>query len=123
MCGVSVDPHLRLSGRVADPFPLRRMVSRGVLLWLGVLNPVAWVAGWVTVFVRQWFFRDRVRWWQVGVAGVILSVVGVIVGLGALYVTGWVELWGWLVDVFRAVSGREFRESGLPGFVFDWRVN
>ena len=42
MCGVSVDPHLRLSGRVADPFPLRRMVSRGVLLWLGVLNPVAW---------------------------------------------------------------------------------
>ena len=51
MCGVSVDPHLRLSGRVADPFPLRRMVSRGVLLWLGVLNPVAWVAGWVTVFV------------------------------------------------------------------------
>ena len=122
MCGVSVDPHLRLSGRVADPFPLRRMVSRGVLLWLGVLNPVAWVVGWVTVFVRQWFFRDRVRWWQVGVAGVILSVVGVMVGLGALYVTGWVELWGWLVDVFRAVSGREFRESGLPGFVFDWRA-
>ena len=40
-----------------------------------MLNPVAWVAGWVTVFVRQWFFRDRVRWWQVGVAGVILSVV------------------------------------------------
>ena len=99
MCGVSVDPHLRLSGRVADPFPLRRMVSRGVLLWLGVLNPVAWVAGWVTVFVQQWFFRDRVRWWQVGVAGVILSVVGVMVGFGALYVTGWVELWGWLVDV------------------------
>ena len=31
-------------------------------------------------------------------AGVILSVVGVMVGLGALYVTGWVELWGWLVD-------------------------
>ena len=57
---MSVAPSLRLSGRVADPFPLRRMVSRGVLLWLGVLNPVAWVAGWVTVFVRQWFFRDQV---------------------------------------------------------------
>ena len=27
--------------------------SSGVLLWLGVLNPVAWVVGWVTVFVRQ----------------------------------------------------------------------